>query len=227
MKDIFLVDLDETLIDFPRGERENLRRTLRALGAEADERVTARFHAVNDSLWKRLERGELTRERLKSLRFELLFKEEGWAIDPLEAGKMYYENFPNICYPYAGANEFIHTLAARGRVYAVTNGGAAIQRRHIALAGFAPCFSDVFISEEVGADKPSPAFAAHVRERVPRFDRSRAVWLGDSLTSDCLCARELGVDFVLFAPRGAPAAYGGAFVRSYAEFVEWLDADGR
>ena len=64
MKDIFLVDLDETLLDFPRAERENFHAVFArfaALPAGAYER----FHVINDGLWKLLERGEIAREVLK------------------------------------------------------------------------------------------------------------------------------------------------------------------
>ena len=61
MKDIFLVDADETLLDFCRAEREALAFTLRMHGVSADERLYSRYHAINDELWKALERGERKR----------------------------------------------------------------------------------------------------------------------------------------------------------------------
>ena len=69
MKNLFLLDVDDTLLDFHRAEREQLLATLHAHGIAADEGTAARFHVINDGLWKALERGETTRERLVVERF--------------------------------------------------------------------------------------------------------------------------------------------------------------
>ena len=77
MKDIFLLDVDDTLLDFAKGERAQIASTLAHFGIAPTPRMAQRFHEINDGLWKRLERGELTRERLLTLRFELFFEEFG------------------------------------------------------------------------------------------------------------------------------------------------------
>ena len=222
MKNIFLLDMDETLLDFRRGERVNLTRSLEKCGIRADEKIVSRFHDINDSLWKALERGEITRERLKARRFEILFEEYGFAGDPAVVALAYWKNFPFVCYPFDGALEFLKTLAANGRVYLVTNGGAIIQRQHIKDAGFEPYLSGVFISEEVGFNKPSIEYADYVESHIENYERERAVWIGDSLSSDGKCAENRGIDFILYAHSGAPEGYRGAVAKNYQEVFERL-----
>lgn len=221
MKDIFLLDMDETLLDFPLAERVNFAETLAAYGIEG-EGLYARFHRINDDLWQLLERGGITREALKAERFRLLFAEFGIDADPAAVSVAYYDHFAEVCYPYEGARAFVETLSRRGRVYIVTNGGTKIQRRHIELAGFGPFLSGVFISEEMGVDKPSAEYAEAVKAAIPDFAESRAVWIGDRLTSDMVCAERAGVDFILFARR-APRGYTGAIASSYADILDRLD----
>lgn len=84
MKDIFLLDIDETLFDFPREEREALCRALEKRGIPPTEEMTARYHAINESYWKKLERGEITRARLVVERFEVFLREYGRADSPEE-----------------------------------------------------------------------------------------------------------------------------------------------
>ncbi len=220
MKDIFLLDMDETLLDFTRAERENFFATLARFCVPADEPLLARFHEINDGLWKMLERGEIAREKLVVERFRLLFEERGICCDAAAVAAYYYENFAEICFPFEGAAAFAETLARRGRVFIVTNGGAAIQRRHIADGGFAGALSGVFISEEMGCAKPSREYADFVKAHIPNFSDARAVWVGDSLTSDMACARVAGVDFILFSPRGAPKSYRGICCKTYAEILK-------
>ncbi len=222
MKDIFLLDMDATLLDFPAAEARNFSETLAWLGIGKEEGMYARFHAINDGLWQLLERGGITREALKIERFSRLFAEFGVAADPKAASDFYFSNFAEICIPYAGAREFLARLAARGRNYIVTNGGTAIQRRHIALAGFAPYLTDVFISEELGADKPSYAYARKVAAEIPGFLPARAVYLGDSLTSDMVCAERMGVEFILFSA-APPADYAGACASDFGEALALID----
>ena len=216
MKNIFLLDMDETLLDFSKAERVNFFQALSAHGIAADDGMYARFHAINDGLWKLLEVGEMTREKLKRERFRLLFAEYGLPADSGAVADSYFAGFPDICFPYAGAREFLGELARRGRVYITTNGGAVIQRRHIALAGFAPYLSGVFISEEVGADKPSWPYIGAVKRGIGNFDPADAVYIGDSLTSDMVCAERLGTDFILFR-KARPAGYGGLLAGTFEE----------
>ncbi len=222
MKDIFLLDMDDTLLDFERAERENFFLTLEEKGVHADEELFSRFHDINGELWQLLEQGGISREKLKVQRFSRLFEEKKIVADAEAVAEAYWHNFPDICFPFAGAKEFLMELSARGRVYIVTNGGAVIQRTHIRKAGFSPYVTDVFISEEVGADKPSRAFADHVKTHIDAFEESRAVWIGDSLTSDMVCAKEACVDFILFDPRGKCAAFGGRIARDFPEALAIL-----
>lgn len=223
MKDIFLVDADDTLLDFRRAEAEQLSHALGEAGIAADERILRRFHAINDALWKRLERGETTRPRLVVERFEILLDEFALSGDPLALSAAYFARMKECAPLIDGATEFLAALKSRGRVFIVTNGSAQVQRSRLARSGIAAEADGVFISEEAGADKPSPLFARYVEARIPRYARERAVWVGDSLTSDMGCANAAGIDFVLFAPQGAPEGYAGRYARSYGELLRLLD----
>ncbi len=222
MKNIFLLDMDDTLLDFPKAERAALFTTLAAFGIGQDERLLARYHMINAALWEALERGEIEREALKVKRFSLLFEEFALPADPAAVSAAYFANMAECCFPYEGVHSFLKTLQNAGRIYICTNGGEKIQRRHIALAGFAPYLEGVFISEELGADKPSAAYADRVLSRIENFRPEKAVYLGDSLTSDKKCAEVMGVDFVLFAPRGVPEGYTGKAARTYGEALSFM-----
>lgn len=222
MKDIFLVDADETLLDFRRSEYEQLRAVLTEAGNEATDDVCARFHVINDGLWKALERGETTRDALVVERFRLLLAEFGLRGEARRISERYFELLKESAWLLDGAMDFLLALKERGRVYIVTNGTAVIQRSRLALSGIAGRADGVFISQEAGADKPSRLYAEYVEGHIPDYERARAVWIGDSLTSDGACARGAGIDFILYAPGGAPKHYLGPYAHSYAEIFEIL-----
>ena len=72
-----LFDLDDTLFDFQKAERLALSRTLKELGIEPEEKILRRYNELNLAQWKRLERGELTLDQVKTERYRLLFGELG------------------------------------------------------------------------------------------------------------------------------------------------------
>ena len=89
--------------------------------------------------------------------------------------------------------ELLEALAPRYSLYLATNGAAAVQRRRLADAGILPYFQNIFISEEVGFHKPSPAFFHACFAAIPGFDPASALMVGDSLTSDIRGGRDAGL----------------------------------
>ena len=223
MKDIFLLDIDETLFDFPREEREALWRTLKKRGIEPTEEMLARYHAINESYWKKLERGEITRARLVVERFEVFLREYGRADSPEEFSREYFSELASGGCFYPGAEAFVEALKGRGRIFLVTNGATFTQTHRIAASGLGTYADGVFISETIGINKPSEAYAAFVEAHIEGYERSRAVWVGDSLTSDAPCAASRGIDFILYRPSGAPEGYQGLCAQSYDEVLALID----
>lgn len=224
MKDTFLLDIDDTLLDFCRLEREQIAALLTRFGERADGEIAARFHAINDGLWKAFERGEVTRERLVVQRFEVLKAEFSLRAEARAMAESFLEGMRSHACLFAGAREFLAELSRRGRLYAVTNGAGDVQRSHMAATGILPFFSALFISEEVGHRKPSAEYAAYVAAHIPGFAPARSLYLGDSLTSDMVCAKLLGTDFVLFCPAGMVHGYGGMAAQTYGEVLALADA---
>lgn len=222
VKDIFLLDMDDTLFDFYRTERENLISTLHEFGIVADNDIAARFHEINACLWRALERGEIKREEIVVRRFEILFSEYSIVAEAEEVARRYFDNFRKICIPFDGAQDFLARLRGLGRVYIVTNGSSVCQRQHLADAGFMPFICGVFISDEIGFAKPAEEFAAYVAEHIENFDRKRALWIGDSLTSDYECAKRGGIDFILYSASGVADGYNGRIASDYAEILDLL-----
>ena len=96
----------------------------------------------------------------------------------------------------------METLYGRYRLYLVTNGTTCVQKGRIASAGIAKYFEEIFISEEIGYDKPSARFFEYCFSRIPDFSRDRAVIVGDSLTSDIQGGINAGIRTIWFNPKG-------------------------
>ena len=67
--DIFLVDADGTLLDSHASSLASLTAASKAFKREWKEEYEEEFFSLNDELWQKLVRKEITRERLLSSRF--------------------------------------------------------------------------------------------------------------------------------------------------------------
>ena len=203
LKTIFL-DLDDTILDFRGAERRAVSETLRCFGIDPTPALTERYHALNRRQWELLEEGKLTRPQVLTRRFELLFGELGLSCRPREVCALYEELLAQNHMVLPGALELLETLVPRYDLYAATNGASDVQNARLRGAGLLPYFQKVFISEELGADKPGLAFFRACFDAIPGFDPAAALMVGDSLTSDIRGARNAGLRSCWYNPRGLP-----------------------
>ncbi|MBR2952244.1 MAG: YjjG family noncanonical pyrimidine nucleotidase [Clostridia bacterium] len=199
-----LFDLDDTLFDFKEAERRSLQKTLLSYGIDHNDETVALYSHINHSQWKLLEKGELDRATLKVRRFALFSEALGIPFDAKEVSACYENNLASSHFLIDGALELLTSLKGRYRLYIVTNGFAHIQKSRLAGAKIESFFDAVFISQEIGAEKPSPAFFDACFARIPDFQKSETVLIGDSISSDIKGGLQAGITTVLFCPNGKP-----------------------
>ena len=193
MIEFLLLDLDDTILDFHKAERIAIAKTFQDFGVEPTEEVLHRYHLINKSCWERLERKEWTREQVLVNRFSLLFDEVGVKADATACARAYERNLSIGHYFLPGALEAVEALSKKYRLFLVSNGTASVQKGRLTSANLYPYFEKVFISQEVGHNKPAPEYFEKVFAQIPGFDRSRAIIVGDSLTSDILGGIHAGI----------------------------------
>ena len=179
MTDTVFFDLDNTILDFNKAERVALSRTLEALGIPPTEEVCARYSVINLAQWKLLEKGLISRREVKLGRFRLLFEELGADVSPEQAAAAYESLLGIGHYFMEGAQELLLELRGRYRLYLVTNGTAAVQHGRLKSADLPKYFEDIFISEEIGFNKPDVRYFERCFERIPDFKKENAVIVGD------------------------------------------------
>lgn len=200
VKDI-LFDLDDTLFDFHADERTALEKTFRELRIPLSGAVRARYSQVNESLWKALERGEISRNEVKLRRFYVLFEELGYEKELAErAASLYLLRLAEDFHFMEGAPELLDALSGSYRLFLVSNGNLSVQEGRLAKAGIRHYFSGIFISEVLGAEKPDRRFFDLAFAQIADFEPASAVIVGDSLSSDIAGGMNAGVRTVWFHP---------------------------
>ena len=184
MIEFLLLDLDDTILDFHKAERIALSKTIRDFGVEPSEKVLNRYHHINKWHWEQLELGVMTRDQVLVGRFAQLFEELGMEVDAAACMKQYEHNLSMGHYFLPGAEEAVKRLKEKYRLFLVSNGTATVQHSRLTSAGLYPYFEQVFISQEIGYNKPDKAYFDRCFERIPGFAPEKALMVGDSLTSD-------------------------------------------
>lgn len=197
-----LLDADDTLFDFHLSEREALAAALRSFGVEPTPQMIRRYSEINGECWKMLEKKQITRADLLVLRYERLFAEFGLMLSPSAVSDRYAEELGKQYHLFEGAESLLRRLSQNRRVYIASNGNRQVQRERIRRAGIGPYLSGIFISQELGADKPERAFFEACFARIPDFRPEETVMVGDSLSSDIAGGRNAGIRTVWYNPGG-------------------------
>lgn len=200
MLNTIFFDLDDTILDFKMAEQVALSSTMKELGLEPTDDILSRYHVINRAQWELLERGELTREQVLRRRFTLLFDEYDLPCD-VERVKALYEDLLGVGHYFIpGAPELLEELHTKYDLYLVTNGTASVQRRRLESAGILPYFKEIFISHEIGFNKPDTRYFEHCFSRIADFEKEKAVIIGDSLSSDIQGGNLAGIRTCWFNP---------------------------
>lgn len=204
MIEFLFLDLDDTILDFHKAERIALSKTLRHFGMEPTEEVLRRYHEINKWHWEQLELGKLTRAEVLYKRFEALLTQLQVQADPAALQACYEKNLSIGHYFLPGAEEAMEQLHRNHRLFLASNGTASVQRGRMTSANLYRFFEQVFVSEQIGYHKPAREFFRCCFDRIPGFDPTRAVMVGDSLTSDIRGGIGAGIKTCWINPTHSP-----------------------
>ena len=184
MIEFLFLDLDDTILDFHKAERIALSKTIREFGVEPTEEVLSRYHVINKWHWEQLELGTMTRAEVLLGRFAMLFEERKIPVDPEAVARAYEKNLGIGHWFLPGAEEAVETLSKKYRLFLASNGTASVQKGRMTSANLYRFFEKVFVSQEIGHNKPSKAYFDACFAAIPDFDPEKAMIVGDSLSSD-------------------------------------------
>lgn len=203
-----LLDADDTIFDFLAAERIAFFRMAEQMGISADDEMHAVYSRINDSHWKALERGELTREQVMVGRYARLAEHFGLRQDPAELNRCYLQNLSRQAILFDDSMDAMRELAQDHRIYIVTNGNAMVQRGRFADSPVMQYVDGYFISGEIGYEKPDVRYFEAVFAAIPDFDPDTTLLAGDSATSDLRGAINAGLDSCYVDRRGKPLPEG-------------------
>lgn len=213
-----LLDIDDTLLDFDAYVKNSMKAGFDKFSlAVYDDSMFRIFKQVNSEMWKKLERGEITFEELKRDRWNNVFSALGISFD----GQVFEKYFRDCLFDSAilidGAKDILDYLSGKYIVCAASNGPYEQQLNRLKVGGIYSYFSNYFISEKIGAQKPSEEFfnfcmrelndTAAVRGEQSILP-SEVIMIGDSLSSDMTGTIISGIRTCFFDKHGTGKTNG-------------------
>ncbi len=201
---VVLWDVDATLLNFERAEEAGIRGCFKKFNlGECTDEMLEDYKNINRGYWQRLERGEMEKPVILVERFrEFLEKYELDSSVAAAFNEEYQIRLGDTVVFYDNALETVQALKGKVLQCAVTNGTKVAQDRKLKNSGLDKEFDYIFISEEIGIEKPNKGFFDVVFETIGAYNREEILIVGDSLTSDIQGGVNAGIKTCWFNPRG-------------------------
>lgn len=202
-----LIDIDNTLLDFNESSKECIRQAFKEQKLPFDDNTFPVFKKINDGLWLKIEKGELDREGLHKIRFNLVLDALGLKGDGPLIEKRFREILFDTAVAVDGAVDILKYLSEKYNVYAASNAIYLQQINRLTKTGMIGYLSDLFISEKLGVTKPTKEFFdACIIGAKAKIEET--VMIGDSISADIVGAKEYGLKTIWYNHNNEPKENG-------------------
>ena len=192
-----IFDLDNTLLNFSLSEYHALKALFTKYGIIFNDEALAEYKEINHELWTKLEEGRIKKEIVLETRFTKFFGTKGVLVDGKTVDDDYRKLLESRNDVMKDAIELLTELKKSGYIiYAGTNGVGRTQRQRLKNAKMSSFFTELYISEEVGFEKPDVRFFDTIFNQEGITDLSKVLMIGDSLSSDIRGANRIGIDSI-------------------------------
>lgn len=197
-KAIFL-DIDDTVFNFKKCSESALKDTFSTLNLEYNKNIFESFSAIDERLWKQQKEEVLTVAEVLDIRFTELSETLGLDYDSRLAKEHFGSLLGEQYIMESGIEELLKEISAAYKIYAASNGVLTMQENRLQLSGLKQYFTDLFVSDDIGYDKPNINFFTESMNRAG-LESSEILMVGDSLVSDIAGAREADINSVWYNP---------------------------
>ena len=196
-----LFDIDDTLFDFGKDQEIAFKEAMSIIGQQCTEKKYEDYNQINLGMWEKLNEGKIALEELFVKRFEIFFEKYAIKQDAKEFDKILTYAFQKTGTPIEGTKKVLEQLAGKYELAITSNGPKNQQYHRLDNAKFSKYFSNIFISEEVGFNKPDKRFFDIVFANIENKEKSKILIVGDSISSDIIGGKNIGIDTCWYNPK--------------------------
>ena len=197
IKAVFL-DVDNTLLDFNLSAKEAIKAAFLELNLTFSDNIMPTFLSVNDELWRRIEKKELTRQELHRIRWQIVFDKLQINAVGTEMEQLFLQNLFNCAILVDGALDLVKYLSKKYDVYTASNAPYPQQVNRLTISGIMPFVKGIMNFESQGIHKPQKRFFEKCLQAVSPIKNDEIVLIGDSLTADMQGGKAVGFTTIWF-----------------------------
>jgi len=187
-------DLDNTILDFGASSKVAFYDIFKARNLEMKPLDYKTYRDINHEVWVEFEKGKLTTDEVKHLRWDKFFELKKLKLDSKEINEAYFEHIKMNPLWISGAEELLTQLNHTYNICIITNGLSEVQHSRLALSGISDLIQHIVISDAIGVAKPAAAFFDYAFKITGEPMKEDVLVIGDTLTSDIRGGIDYGVD---------------------------------
>ena len=197
-----LWDIDGTLINFEKSERDSIFKCFSSHGINLSEDDFNKYKDINHGYWKLIEQGKIDKKFALEKRFEDVLEYLGAeGVTSTELNLQYQNLLGENCVLNDDAYNLCDEFRKTHKQYIVTNGTIIAQKKKLKTTKLGELMDGIFISDEIGFEKPHMGFFNHCFEAIPGFKKEEAIIIGDTLTSDIKGGNNAGIKCCWYNPK--------------------------
>lgn len=196
---VVFIDIDNTILSFDEYVKRSMKSGFEKFGlGEYRGEMFGVFLGVNSKLWRQIEKKEITFDELQKIRWNTVFEKLGIDFDGEVFEKYFRDCLHDSAIPVKGAFEMLDYLKDKYILCAASNGPYEQQCNRLRVGNMLDYFTEVYVSGEIGASKPSEKFfESAVKDLESKtqqsFKREEMIIIGDSITADMMGGANFGI----------------------------------
>ena len=195
---IVLLDIDNTLIDFNECARHSIIKIFNDFNLPYSDNVFRTFIEENIKIWKRLEKGEITKAYLRANRWNIILEKLNIIADGPVIEELFEKGISESAYEVTGAKDLLDYLYKKHDLYVISNGFRAVQENRLTLSNFKNYFKGTFFSEDIGISKPQKEFFDYCFEQLNNPKKDDVILIGDSISADIIGGNNYNIKTIWF-----------------------------
>lgn len=191
-------DIDDTIFDYGKCSEEAIINLCKILKIEYKKEYLARYRELDQILWDKQKKGFIS--------VDDVINQRGFEMDKLlslnkgEFKELLNEELSDSIQFVDGAFEVIQYVYQKDyKIYGASNGFLESQLRRLKKANILEYFADVFVSDDIGFNKPDERFFYEALSRA-KLNKEDILMVGDSFRADILGAKNAGIETCFYNP---------------------------
>ncbi|PZF71882.1 noncanonical pyrimidine nucleotidase, YjjG family [Taibaiella soli] len=192
-------DVDDTLLNFKLSSQSAFQKSFADFNLEYNDHIFSEFVGIDNILWAKQRTNEITIQEVVDNRFKQLFHLLKIDADAADMEHLYRNKLHHECHLESEVVETIVYLNAKYKLYVASNGFLTMQTARLKLANLFHLFSDLYVSDDIGFEKPDRRFFGEILKRSS-FEKHQTLFIGDSLEADIKGASGADIDTCWYNP---------------------------